>query len=200
MFKINIYLKFALIAIFLIGGLILSFTVGFWYAFPLILIGLFFLASYFLLGTIVSSGEYIQAQQFDLAEKQLALTKFPRLLYISNRAMYYILKGTIYMHRNDHNEAELLFNQALDMKMPTDDQRAMVLLQLANIKAVKGKWNAAQIHMRELKKLAPKTREIKEQVEMFEKAMKNRGQVQAANRGGGQQVHRGGKRRRPKMR
>ena len=45
MFKINIYVKFALIAIFLLGGIGLSFVYGFGYTWILILIGLIFLIS-----------------------------------------------------------------------------------------------------------------------------------------------------------
>ena len=43
MFTINIYLKLALIGVLLVGGLILAFTVSFWYALPILLIGLVFL-------------------------------------------------------------------------------------------------------------------------------------------------------------
>ena len=35
MFTINIYLRFALIFITLVGGVILAFLFGFWYAFPI---------------------------------------------------------------------------------------------------------------------------------------------------------------------
>jgi len=32
---------------------------------------------------------------FDAAEKRLGLTLSPKFLYVTNRAMYYIMKGTI---------------------------------------------------------------------------------------------------------
>ena len=57
MFTINIYLKLALIVVFLIGGTALAFTINFWYAFPLILIGLGLFVSYLLLGTVQSAAE-----------------------------------------------------------------------------------------------------------------------------------------------
>ena len=69
MFTINIYLKFALIALGLIGGIIMSATMGFWYGFPFILIGLGLLISYFLLGTVASAGQLLQTQDFNAAEK-----------------------------------------------------------------------------------------------------------------------------------
>ena len=43
MFSINIYLRFALVALCLIGGTVLAFQFGFWYAFPFLLVGVFLL-------------------------------------------------------------------------------------------------------------------------------------------------------------
>jgi len=204
MFKINIYLKLGLIALCLGGGTILAITQGFWYAFIFLLIGVALLASYFLLGTIQSSAEMLQVGDFDGAEKQLALTKFPKLLYVSNRAFYYIIKGTIATNRGQNTEAEELFNEALSLKLPTETEKAMVLMQLANINAQKNKWTAAQNYHREAKKLNVIEPQMKMQIEEFGKALKQRGQMKAAQGMGrrGQQMTQGGrsKRRRPKMR
>ena len=68
MFKINIYVKFAIIAVFLLGGIGLSFIYGFGYTWILILIVLIFLASYLLLGTIQSAAERIHLTDFAGAE------------------------------------------------------------------------------------------------------------------------------------
>ncbi len=204
MFKINIYLKFALIAIFLGGGIILAFTQGFWYAFIFLLIGLGLLASYILLGTIQSAAEMVQTMDLDGAEKRLNLTYFPRLLYVSNRAFYFIIKGTIAINRNDSTTAEGYFNQALELKLPTETEKGMVLLQLANISAQKNKWTAAQNYYRDAKKLNITDSQLKAQVDEFGKALKNRGQAKSGQGMGrkGQQMMQGGKskRRRPKMR
>ena len=39
MFTINIYLRFALIALLLIGGTLMAIFIGFWYSFPFLLAG-----------------------------------------------------------------------------------------------------------------------------------------------------------------
>ena len=78
----------------------------------------------------------------------------------------------------------------------------MVLLQLANISAVKNKWNAAKIYFKDAKKLKVTEPAIKEQVQQFEKAFANRGQAKLAQTMGskGHRMAGGsGKRRRPKM-
>lgn len=206
MFKINIFLKFGLIALFLIGGLILAFTTSFWYALPFILIGLVLLASYFLLGTIQSAAEFIQVQDFDGAQQRLGLTYFPNLLYVTNRAIYYVLKGTIDMQKGNKQEAEQHLNHALTMELPSDNEKAMVLLQLANLNATRNNWPGAKAQLAQLKKLKISEKMIKEQIDMMEKAIDGRGQMNAARGMGAkgmQMMQQGGfgsKRRRPKMR
>lgn len=202
MFTINIYLKFALIALFLGGGVLLSFMFGFWYAFVLLLIGLTLLVSYVMLGTVQSAAEKLQVSDFAGAEKRLGLTLTPKLLYVTNRAFFYIIKGSIAMNNKENNEAEALFNRALALKLPTDNEKAMILLQLANINAVKNKWTAAKQFFKDAKKLKVTEGAIKEQLNQFEKALNNRGQ-QKAMMGRGKGAHAmmpGGKRKRPKMR
>lgn len=204
MFTINIYLRFALIALTIIGGGILIGTMGFWYGFPIMIIGLALLIGYFLFGTIISAGKFVQEQDFAGAEKRLNLTYFPKLLYVSNRAMYFIMKGSIATQAKDNKVAEDYFNKALALKLPSDNEKAMVLLQLSNINATRQKWPLAKKYFQELKKLKVTEPQLKEQVALFEKAMSQSGQIKAQQRmmGGtrGKAMTGGGKRRRPKMR
>ena len=204
MFSINIYLKFALIALCLGGGILLAFVYGFWYAFPFILIGLGLLASYFLLGTIQTAGQLLQLEQFDEAEKRIDMTWKPEWLYKTNRAMYYILKGGLAMNRKDNNAAEEFFLKAEAIELPTDDETAMVQLQLAAINAQKQKWNVAKRYYTNLKKLKVTQPEIKAQIAQFDLAFKNRGQMKnSMGAGRGQQMIQPGsksKRRRPRGR
>jgi len=206
MFSINIYLKFALIAIFLGGGIILSFFYGLGYSWILILIGLILLATYILLGTVQSAAQMVQVQDFEGAEKRLGLTLSPKYLYVTNRAFYYIIKGSIAMQGGKHDEAEALFQEANNLKLPSDNERGMVLLQLAGLNANKGKLKAANNYYREASKLNITESQLKEQVDMFGKQLKQAGASKGAQgmmgRSGsrGRQMIPGGKRRRPKMR
>ena len=206
MLKINIYLKFALIGLLFGGGILLSLVYGLTYSWPLILIGLVFLISYFLLGTIQSTSEKVQLMDFDGAEKRLNLTFFPRILYVTNRAIFYVLRGTIAAHRGQNNEAEDLFNTALSMNLPSDNEKAMVLLQMAGIHAKKNNWNGAKTYLTKAKKLNVTEPMIQNQFKEFDKALNSRGQMNVARsmgKEGMQMMKQGGygsKRRRPKMR
>jgi tetratricopeptide (TPR) repeat protein len=203
MFTINIYLKFAIIAFCLIGGIVLSFILGIGYTWIFIIIGLIFLASYIFLGTVQSASELLQKMDFEGAEKRLDLTFFPNWLYVTNRAFYYILKGSLAAQRKDNNAAELYFNQALALDLPSDNEKGMVLLQMAGIQAQKNNWTGAKNYFYQAKKLKITESQLKEQFKQFEAAIENRGQMKVAQSMGmktGQMMMPGGKRRRPKMR
>jgi len=202
MFTINIYLKFALIALGIIGGTALSIGFGFWYGFPFILAGILLLVSFFLLGTIQSAGTMLQAEDFEGAKKRLDLTYFPNLLYTTNRAYYYMLNGSIAQMQGDHSGAEAHFKKAGQIEVPTDNEKAMLELQFANNAARKNNWNQVKAHMKTLKGLDVTMPEVKAQIAQFDQAMKQQGQMKAAMRqgGGGRGYRPGGKRRRPKMR
>ena len=202
MFSINIYLRFALMAVCLIGGTILAILVNFWYALPLLLVGIALTIGYVLLGTVQSAAMIMQTGDFESTEKRLGLILNPNWLYSTNKAYYYMVKGSIAMARKDTEASERYLKMAQEIDIPTDNEKAMLELQLANINATKGRWKQAQIHYRNLKQLKVSEPTIKEQIKEFDKVMQNRGQMKAAARmgHGGGMMRQGGKRRRPKMR
>ena len=107
--------------------------------------------------------------EFDRAETRLSLTWNPNWLYVTNRAFYYIIKGTLLMNRKQIDEAKELFQRAASLKLPSEQERAMVLLQLANISANKGKWAQAKGYFMKAKKLKVTESALKDQMKQFEK-------------------------------
>lgn len=201
MFTINIYLKFALIALTLIGGVVLTSAFGFWYAFPFLLIGIGLLISYILLGTVQSAAILMQKMDFEGTDRRLNLTLKPGWLYSANRAYYYMIKGGLAMQTKKYPEAEIMLEKAQKTGLPSDNERAMVLLQLANLAVIKNNFTGAQSLMRQAKQQKVTEPQIKEQIAEFDKALKNQGAMktlQQRNRGAVMQP--GGKRRRPKAR
>ena len=198
MFTINIYLKFALIAVGLIGGAALWAAFGVWYGIWFVLMGLIMLATYIFLGTVQSAAVLMQDTDFDGAEKRLNLTLKPEWLYATNRAYFYMIKGSAALAQKNVEEGEKWLKKAEEVEVPTDNEKAMLQLQLANIAASKGRWKQAENHFRVAKKCKITEPNIKEQFKQFEKAFQNRGSMKQAGQGGGMRP--GGKRRRPKMR
>jgi tetratricopeptide (TPR) repeat protein len=201
MFIINPYLRFALIAVGLLGGIALWATMGIWYGVWFVLVALVLLIGYILLGTVSPAAQALQDANFDKAEKLLNLTFSPRFLYSTNRAYYYMLKGSIALARKDTEAGEMWLKKAESIEVPTDNEKAMLQIQLANIAASKSRWKQAQIHFRNAKQLKITDANIKEQLRQFEKVLANQGQMKAAARMGNQAgvIRPGGKRRRPKM-
>ena len=204
MFTIIIYLKFSLIADSLIGGIALSIAWGFWYGFPLILAGVGLLASYVALGTVQSSAALMQTGDLVKTEQRLNLTLRPNWLYVSNRAYFYMIKGSVALAKKDMEEGEMWLKKAQEVKVPTDNEKAMIEIQLANIHASKGKRQQANTHLRNAKQLKITETTIKDQLKQLEQSIKSMGAMSSANRMGGKGsvMMKGGKskRRRPKMR
>ena len=202
MLTINIYTKLALIAVTLLGGIGLTIAYGLGYGIIFLLVGIGLLASYILLGTVQSAAQLMQESKFDEAEKRLDMTLKPEWLYSANRAYYNMIKGTIAASRKDNATAESFFTKAQSIGVPSDNETAMLELQLANIAATKNKWNQAKLHYKKLKGLKVTEPQLKEQINQFEKALKQRGAMKAAGRAGmnPMRMNPGGKRRRPKMR
>ena len=204
MFTINIYLRFALIGLLLVGGTIMAIFLGFWYAFPFLLAGVALLVGYFLLGTVQSAAELMQKTDYLGAEKRLNLTWKPDWLYVSNRAYYYIMKGTIAQGLGKKKEAEAFLKKAQSLQLPTDNEKAAVQLQLAAVAAQKERWNQVKLYLKEIKSLNVTEPALKDQIKQFQKAIRERGQLRAARRmgqmpKGGMPIKPGGKRRRPRM-
>lgn len=202
MFSINIYLRFALMGLLLVGGIATGFIWGFWWAFPLILAGIILTVGYFLLGTVQSAAMMLQTGDFMAADQRLGLTFFPKWLYTANRAYFYLLKGTIFSQQKDYVTAEEHYLNAQKIGLPSDNEKAMVLLALTNFRLMKNNWPAAENFYRQLKALKVTEPMIKSQIKEFDEAMKQKGQVKAAmsrpgfrNTMGG-----GGKRPSPKSR
>jgi tetratricopeptide (TPR) repeat protein len=200
MIIIPIYLRFFLIFLLTFGGIALWITQGIWYGIFFVITGLVLVVGYLLLGTIQSTAELIQKMDFDKAQDRLNLTYFPKLLYTANRAYYYLLNGTIAMQKKDFDRAESQMLAADAIGLPSDNERAMVYLQLSNIAANRNNWTGAVNHFRKVKEFKVTEPSMKEQIKEYEKALGNRGLAKANMRSGMQGFAPGGKRRRPKLR
>lgn len=198
-YTINIYLKFALIGLGLLGGIILSVSFGFWYGFPLILMGIAMVISYILLGTVQSAAMMLQMQDLEGMEQRLSLTFFPQWLYSANRAYFYLLRGSAAMQRKEFEQAEILYAQAQAAGLPSDNEKAMILLQLANIRASKNNLKAAEMYVKQAKELKVTEPNLKQQIKDFETAIKQNTHAQTTMMRQGFRGFQGGGKR-PKMR
>ncbi|MFT7121073.1 MAG: hypothetical protein ACJAZ9_001251 [Neolewinella sp.] len=203
MFVIPPYIRFAVIAACLLLGTVLWVTQGVWYGIFFIIAGLFLFGGYVFLGTVAPAAQKIQLQDFDGAEKVLNLTLKPEWLYSANRAFYYMMKGNIALNRKDMDGGEAWLRKAEAIDIPTPTERATLHFQLAQIEYQRKNFRAAEKYLKKVKDANVKIPQIVEQVAMMEQALKQTGQMKAAQRmgkEGHQMMGRGGKRRRPRNR
>ena len=202
MFVIPPYIRFALIAVCLIGGIALWVTLGVWYGIFFVLTGLILLAGYIFLGTIAPAAQAFQEQDINKAEQLLNLTAKPEWLYGPNRGNYYILRGNIAMSREDLKGAEEWIRKAEAMDLGATEG-AMVYLQLCQFEYRRRNFNGAKKYLKKAKEAKITIPQFKEQIDMMDQALKQSGQVKAAQRRGGGAQNTGGyggKRRRPRTR
>jgi tetratricopeptide (TPR) repeat protein len=198
MLTINIYVRFALIALGIIGGVAMSTLLSFWYGFIFILMGLILLVGYFLLGTVQSAANMVQMQDLEGAEKRLGLIIKPDWLYEPNQAIYYMLKGMIKMQGQDFEEGEKLLLKAASFKALGENELAGIYIQLASIHANKMRWNQAQAYFNKVKSYRVTEPMLKDQIQMLEKALAQKGQMRPGMNAGLRQF--GSKRRMPRPR
>ncbi|WP_020566709.1 tetratricopeptide repeat protein [Neolewinella persica] len=204
MFVIPPYIRFALIALCLIGGIGLWVSLGIWYGIFFVITGLILLGGYIFLGTVAPAAKQIQSQDFDGAEKTLNMTLKPEWLYSANRAFYYMMRGNIALQRKDINGGEVWLRKAEAIDIPTPTEKATLHFQLAQIEYQRKNFNAAKKYLKKAQDANIKIPQIREQIDMMDKALKQSGQMKAAQRmgkaGHGMMGGQGGKRRRPKNR
>jgi hypothetical protein len=205
MFTINIYLRFALIAVGILGGIGLWAGFGFWYGFPFLLVGIILLAGYLLLGTIMSTNALISQMRLEEAEQRLKMTYFPGALMMGYKGVYYMTMGGIKMQQRDFKAAEDWVLQALAAGLPTDNERGAAYMLLASIEGSRKNIKGVQMHMAQIKKLNITEPNLKEQIKELETQLKQAGQTMnpamMAMMGGRGGFRPGGsKRRSPKMR
>lgn len=159
-------------AVSLVAFLALQFTVGFGWAFIPLIILITFLVAYILFGTIASTSKLLQAGDADAAEKNLRLTFKPNWLLKYYRSYYYQVEGFIKIQQKKTEEGEALLLKAREMGLPTENDKATVALQLANLSFNKRNFQKASAYIREIKNLTVTEPLIMEQVKQMEEAIK----------------------------
>lgn len=170
---IPIKLRFLLIAVLLIGGIIVSFMPhGLAWSWLLLIPGIVLLVGYFMFGTLASASKAVQMNDLDKAEAQLKWTWKPNWMLKMNRGVYHFLLGSISMNRGDRAEAETHMQNALDAGMPTGDYTAQIYLFLAQMAATKNKMQLAKNHLKEAKACDVNEPQVKDAIKQLEKQMK----------------------------
>ncbi len=170
---IPIKIRFLLIAVLLIGGIVVSFLpYGLAWSWILLIPGIVLLVGYFLFGTLASAARAVERGDLDHAEEQLKWTWKPNWMLKMNRGVYHFLLGSIQMHRKDFNQAEVHMKDALEVGMPTGDYTAQIYLALVQMAANKNKLQLAKNYLKEAKNCQVTEPQITAAIQQIEKQLK----------------------------
>ncbi|RAJ10547.1 tetratricopeptide repeat protein [Chitinophaga skermanii] len=160
---LNFFIRYRLPigVLLLVGGLALTFTVGFWEAFTLFLLAVVCFVTHFMFGPMRLVQEAAEAGDIDGAMKLMNQVKFPKLLYKPIRSVYYFLQSNFAMQTNDFDKAEANIRQSLKAGSPMKEMEGMQYFQLGMIAAQKGDLKNASDNLKRALKIGLPDKENK---------------------------------------
>jgi len=124
---------------------------------PLIILCSFFsvflLWGYYKRGTVFLALSKLRKNEYEAAEKIIALTSYPDKLSRSQKGYYYFIRAFTEREKDNYPEAERLFLRALAEGLKTGHDKAMSLLALADLEMIKGNKDVARDYLSQMKDL-----------------------------------------------
>lgn len=102
---------------------------------------------YFKNGTVYLAWRKVKKEDFTGAEKVLQKTRFPEFLKKEQRGFYHFTKGLIEASRNNSLEARGHFTDAIKFGVRTENNVAIINLNLAEIEVNEGNYLNAKEHL-----------------------------------------------------
>lgn len=199
MFTIEIRLRLALVIASLVLGIVLQVTMGFGYSFIFFFAFIFLVVGYFLFGTISGASKKLNEGDIVGAEKYLSYTWKPEWMLEMNQAYFSMLKGMIALQKKDSVNGEKYLLEAYEKGLPTDNEKASALLNLAYISFNKRNFPKTKSYIKTLKELNVAEPMLLVKIKELEDGLKmsGRGNMMGRNQ---QTMMRGGKRKGGKRR
>lgn len=135
-------------------------------AFALMLI-LYMIWSYFKHGTVALAAKYYRQKQFDKAEKLLNQIQNPDRLSVKRRGFYEFMLGNLALKSEQYEKAMQHFQIASNFPLQSENDKAYILLHLANLSLRNGDKNRAKIYVEKAKKfkITSKVAELIQKIE-----------------------------------
>lgn len=134
--------------LFLVLGVVVTFTTGIALSWIFFLIGLILVFTHFFLGPLGLAQEFLEEGDLEGAETILNKIKYPGLLYKPIRSTYFFLKSIIASTRQDLDEAEDYMKKSVSLGAPMKEVQAQAFFQLGNISYQKSKLKEASSYLK----------------------------------------------------
>ena len=127
-----------------------------------------FIYGYFKYGTVYAATMELKKQNFAKAEKLINKVKYPERLGRSHKAYYHFSRGIIASEKEEWGKSISEFIMALDLGLRTQNDTAVVLLNLAHAEIERKNFTEAKHYLDRLKQINQSPM-IKEEAESLSK-------------------------------
>ncbi len=162
-------IRFILIFLFLIIGIVLQIQNGFssaWYLYATSLILLF---THFAFGNVWAAFRKLQRGKIMEAELLINQIKRPEWLVKQNRTYYHFIKGMIALQQKELSKGEEELKIAVSRGLRSNNDNALALLNLAHICFVEKRQEDTRNYLQQARSFDPNDLMLKQKIEEMEK-------------------------------
>lgn len=164
-------IRFLLIILFLILGLVLHIQLGLAQAWYLYLASFIILLTHFLFGNIWAAFSKLRKGKLVEAETLINQIKRPELLTKQHRAYFHFIKGMIALQNEELQEGKVQLKQALERGLRTPNDNALTALNIAHIYFKQSQLQDCRSYLRQSKSFQPNDLIIKQKIDELEKVL-----------------------------
>ena len=150
--------RYALMAVFVLAGLVCVYFKQYQLAAVSGFLFLFVVWSHFKHGSVLMASRYFKNNQFSKARELLAEVAKPERLSKSRRGYYEFMQGNLALKEEDYNKAEFHFQIASRFAVGGKNEKSYVLIHLANLALRKKDKERAEAYTKLAKELAESSR------------------------------------------
>ncbi len=152
--------RFVLMAIFVIAALVSLYTKQYQLAAISLMLFGFLFWSHFKHGSVLMASKYFKNSDYDSAEKYLNEINNPEILTKTRRGFYEFMRANIALKRENYEAAEHHFQLASRFPLGGKNDKAFVLIHLANLALRKKDSTRVLAYTEKAKELATSSRAI----------------------------------------
>ena len=119
----------------------------------MLLAGGLFIYGYFKYGTVYAAFQQMKKDNIKKAEQLISKIKNPDKLIKGHKSYYYFTTGIIALEKKEFEKSHSDLTQALNIGLRTENDKSIVLLNLANIELLKKNYNEANEYIRKVREL-----------------------------------------------
>ena len=119
----------------------------------MLIAGGLFIYGYFKYGTVYAAFQKIKKDNVEKAEELISKIKNPDKLTKGHKSYYYFTTGIIALEKKEFEKSHSDLTQALNIGLRTENDKSIVLLNLANIELLRNDFDKATEYIKKVREL-----------------------------------------------